>query len=148
MIDRIFTNLDFGFLNLPKRVILRSKSSGIGFPVYVLPGDSTNTKIAQAKLDFDFSQVTEENPYGQPSEVIKTTAEPLIIENNHPDKSEAQKLKQVGATPDQQANPSSSQSRNSPDDRTLSFDSNTREKIFIGIVAVIVIAYVAFKFLL
>lgn len=147
MIDRVFTNLDYGYVNLPKRVIARSTQTQIGFPVYVLPGETKDLKLSSAKFDFAYERIEQEAPYGAKCEVIKPTAEPVFIENLDP-QSPDQFNGQSNSFADGKNGVAGSPQGHLSDDRVLSFDGNNKEKIFIAILAVIVITYVTFKFLI
>jgi hypothetical protein len=148
MIDRIFTNLDHNFVNLPKRVILRSQKTLIGFPAYVLPGENTESKIEKSGYGGGYSKIQEEAPYGQPSEVIKSLSDPIIVQNPSLSTTEKWNFPLDGASQQSKDGLGASSTKNPEDDRALPFDGNQKERLFIAIVAIIVVSYITFKFLI
>lgn len=146
LIDRIYTNLDFNYQHLPKRVIARSTKSMVGFPVYVLPSETVKEKVKKATFDFDYVTAAEEEPYGAPSNVIKQANQPILtaatgsLTTRPPTSGEFQEGEGNGSQTESTCD-------KIDDGRTLSFDGNIREKIIMSIVAAVLIFYLYFKFL-
>lgn len=146
LIDRIYTNLDYCYVNLPKRVIARSDKSRIGYPVYVLPEENVKEKLKLANFEFKVEAVEEEKPYGGKSQ---KTQQP-----GHPNISPGSAVSGNGLSPvSDQLTPGGQNGHLglSPakieDGRSLSFDGTSREKIFMSIVAAVLAIYLYFKFI-
>lgn len=67
-VDRIYSNLELGNVNLPKRTIVYTNGGFFGTPVYIAPGEELTKKITQAGLDTTLPRNNSESPFGSCSE--------------------------------------------------------------------------------
>jgi hypothetical protein len=146
LIDRIYTNLDYCYLHLPKRVIARSKKSLIGYPVYVLPEESVDNNVKMANFDFKFVAIEEEKPYGAKSAKTQQPGLPQI-QSGIPYSDTAGSSASGQLTPGGHIDHQGQSAVKIDDGRTLSFDGTSREKIIMSIVAAVLAIYIYFKFL-
>lgn len=138
LIERIFSNLDAGFENLSKRVIVVPEDMFLGQPVYVLPGEDLKMKLAAEGFKEQDQTTAEEVPYGALSMKLKskTLADPIVIQKTKVESSQQKPDPSLPIAESTTGTPSTS----------MSFDANNKEKMFVLIVLVTVLTYLYFKF--